>query len=125
MMKRIVIVFVLSMLTMVGCKKPAGPQTTETSDLSAPVRPVSKLMPVESLPETTTTVEPVVDAREPEILVTPTPPPVRTHTVCEGDTLWSVAKKFYGDGRRWKEIAAANGITNESKLPIGKVLRIP
>ena len=124
-MKRIVIFTALAMLASAGCSKPTGPQTTETADLSAPSRPAGKLMPVESLPETTTTVEPVVDTRESATVVTPAPAPVRTYTLCKGDTLWSVAKKFYGDGQRWKEIAQANNIDNPATLRVGQVLQIP
>ena len=124
-MKRIVIVFMLSMLTAAGCKKPAGPKTTETADLSAPARRVNRLMPAATPTETTTVVKTAADTGETETVETPAPAPARTHTIRKGDTLWSVAKKFYGDGKRWKEIAAANDIANESKLPIGKVLRIP
>ncbi|MCK4626348.1 MAG: hypothetical protein KAV00_13605, partial [Phycisphaerae bacterium] len=34
-MKRVVILTALAMLASAGCSKPAGPQTTETADLSA------------------------------------------------------------------------------------------
>ncbi len=124
-MKRIFIITVLAMLASAGCRRSAGPGTVETADVPVPSRPVSKLMPVESLPEITTAVEPIADTREPTPVVTPAPAPVKTHTIRTGETLWSVAKKFYGNGQRWREIAAANDIADESKIPIGKVLRIP
>lgn len=34
-------------------------------------------------------------------------------TVKENDTLWSLAKRYYDDGRRWKDILAANGLTKD------------
>src|SRR5207244_2126543 len=37
------------------------------------------------------------------------PPPPREYVVRAGDSLWRVAAKFYGDGRRWREIAHRNG----------------
>lgn len=46
-------------------------------------------------------------------------------TVKEGTTMWDLAKKYYGDGARWKEIQAANGGVNERKLQIGSTLVIP
>lgn len=46
-------------------------------------------------------------------------------TVTKGTTLWGLAKKYYGDGNRWKEIQAANGGVNERKLRIGSTLVIP
>lgn len=42
-----------------------------------------------------------------------------------GDTLWQMAVNHYGDGRKWKLIANANGITDPKKLPVGVVLKIP
>ena len=30
------------------------------------------------------------------------------HTVERGDDLWSLAERFYGEGREWRKIAAAN-----------------
>lgn len=46
-------------------------------------------------------------------------------TVKKGTTMWDLAKKYYGDGARWKEIQAANGGVNERKLQIGSTLVIP
>lgn len=46
-------------------------------------------------------------------------------TVKENMTLWALAKKYYGDGGRWKEIAQANENVDEKKLKIGMELMIP
>ena len=35
-------------------------------------------------------------------------PSVKTYTLQEGEGLWDVAVKFYGDGYRWVDIAKAN-----------------
>jgi len=48
-----------------------------------------------------------------------------TYTVQRKDTLWSIAMRFYGDGKRWREIAQANGISDPSRLPVGATLVIP
>lgn len=32
----------------------------------------------------------------------------RTYTVVSGDTLWKIAKRFYGDGEQWRKIYHAN-----------------
>lgn len=37
-----------------------------------------------------------------------TPPPAKNHTVARGDSLWAIAKKYYGDGSRYPEIYNAN-----------------
>ncbi len=50
-----------------------------------------------------------------------------SYTVQQGDTLGSIAMKFYGDGRRWRSILAANRdkIDDPKNLQIGTVLVIP
>jgi len=56
----------------------------------------------------------------------PTDPekPKRTHNVSPGDTLSSIAKKFYGSAGRWKDIQRANALKSEVIVP-GQVLTIP
>ena len=48
-----------------------------------------------------------------------------THTVVRGDTLWDLAKKYYGDYYQWTKIQKANGGLNPYTIPIGKKLLIP
>lgn len=48
-----------------------------------------------------------------------------THTVVNGDTLWDLAKKYYGNYYQWTKIQKANGISNPYTVPIGKKLLIP
>jgi len=48
-----------------------------------------------------------------------------TYTVRPGDTLGKIAKKFYGDARRFTLIVSANSIVNPDKLTVGKELAIP
>lgn len=48
----------------------------------------------------------------------------RTYTAAKGDTLWAISTRFYGDGTRWRELAAKNSIADPKKLPIGKVLTL-
>ncbi len=57
----------------------------------------------------------------------PKRPKPRSYTVKSGDTLGSIAKKFYGDGRKWPAIAAANKdiLPDPNKLRVGMKLRIP
>lgn len=50
-----------------------------------------------------------------------------TYTIKKGDTLWALAKKYYGDGRKYTKIYKANRniIKDPSKLTIGWKIRIP
>ena len=51
----------------------------------------------------------------------------KTYTVVKGDCLWNIAKKFYGSGTKYKEIANANSdkITRPNLILPGQVLTIP
>jgi len=48
-----------------------------------------------------------------------------THTVQKGDTLWSIAKDYYGDGREYKKIIDANPGLDAAKMKVGQELIIP
>lgn len=52
-------------------------------------------------------------------------PANKYYTVVKGDTLWSIANKFYGNGSRYPEIAKANNISNPDIIRIGQKLLIP
>lgn len=47
-----------------------------------------------------------------------------TYTIQKGDTLWSIAQRFLGDGSRYKEIMNLNSLTSTTIYP-GQVLNIP
>jgi LysM domain len=50
------------------------------------------------------------------------------HLVQPGDDLWSLAERYYGDGREWRKIAAANPTVltgGPDRLQIGWRLKIP
>ncbi len=49
----------------------------------------------------------------------------KTHTVQSGDTLWGIAKKYYGNGAQYPKIASANSIANPNVISAGQVLSIP
>jgi len=70
-------------------------------------------------------------AAAPEPAPAPEPEPIvvapagRTYTIAKGDTLWSIAKRQYGDGQRWKDIAEANPGINPNKLRVGQQITLP
>ena len=53
---------------------------------------------------------------------------MRRHVVEAGDDLWSLAERYYGDGREWRKIAAANPKVltgGPDRLQVGWRLKIP
>ncbi|MGF6173705.1 5'-nucleotidase C-terminal domain-containing protein [Ensifer sp. 4252] len=47
------------------------------------------------------------------------------HVIAKGDTLWDLAKAFYGDGALWAKISEANGKPAPRHLHVGTELEIP
>ena len=47
------------------------------------------------------------------------------HTVTAGETLWSIAQRYYTSGYNWVDISKANGIKNGNKIAVGQKLTIP
>ncbi len=79
--------------------------------------------------------EPTAVIIEPSETQTPAPAAPRTervdhandHVVQAGDDLWSLAERYYGDGREWRKIAAANPTVltgGPDRLQVGWRLRI-
>lgn len=56
-----------------------------------------------------------------------TAPQAKTYTVKKGDTLWGIAKKYYGDGAKYTRIYDANRdkIKNPNLIYVGQVFTIP
>lgn len=54
-----------------------------------------------------------------------TAPTAQRYTVQEGDTLGSVAQQYYGDPRRFTDIAQASGIQDPNRIEVGQELIIP
>lgn len=43
-----------------------------------------------------------------------------------GDSLWKIAERFFGDGRAWRRLAAANPhVVNPNLIHVGDVLQLP
>jgi nucleoid-associated protein YgaU len=51
----------------------------------------------------------------------------RYHTVVKGDTLYKLARSYYGDQAKWKDVYAANrdSISDPNKIRVGQRLVIP
>ncbi len=48
-----------------------------------------------------------------------------SYTVKPGDTLFTIAQKYYDDGFKYNEIVTANNMPNENSLEVGQSLTIP
>ena len=69
--------------------------------------------------------QPTESAYELASAVTPAQP--RYHNVVKKDTLYALARTYYGDQRRWKDIYEANRatISDPNKIHVGQRLLIP
>ena len=47
------------------------------------------------------------------------------HVVEVGDTLWTVAEKYYDSGYNWVDIASVNELTNPGQIDVDQELLIP
>lgn len=43
-----------------------------------------------------------------KVVTRPAPQPTKQHTIVYGDTLWGLARRYYGNGVQWKKIYNAN-----------------
>lgn len=48
-----------------------------------------------------------------------------SYTVAAGDTLWTIAEKYYKSGYNWVDIAKANNLANADWVAAGQTLTIP
>lgn len=64
-------------------------------------------------------------ARVNEVTAAGAVPAGRTHILKKGDTLWGIAQKYLGAGKRYTEIVTLNGIKNPNRVKVGTVLKIP
>jgi len=92
--------------------KPRTPVTTQPAVSGTPTGRTPVVTPPPR-PDTTT--------RRP----TTRQPAAQKHTVAEGDSLWSIAERYYGDGNLWPQIKTANPGIDENTLKIGQVIVIP
>jgi len=89
----------------------------------APLAPTAHAQPVGPEPERPPPRDQPVPAAE-----TDRAPARRVHVVQPGDDLWSMAERYYGDGREWRRIAQANpGVLSggPDRLQVGWRLVVP
>ena len=87
---------------------------SENASLTAKINTVKEKPVVKEKPSAKTSA-PVVASSEGGTII---------HTVKNGDTFWIIARKYFHDGRKYKQIAKDNGLSVKSKLHKGQKLKI-
>ena len=107
-----------------GTKKTYGvPQSESVTDISAPApapAPVPAAAP-----------QPVAQPVVYDTMTTQTPVSPNgavgsgNYKVKKGDTLYSIARSHYGDGKQWSKIASANPGLRPETLKVGQTIAVP
>jgi len=93
--------------------------------------PARTAAPPPASPAKTTASRPSASTTPPRPTTTQTQtaarPAARRHTVAKGDTLMSIALKYYGNRSKWRDIYAANRnvMKNEGDIRVGMELVLP
>jgi 5'-nucleotidase len=114
-------------VTVPSTTMPASPSATPSdpakSDPAASTPATSApavQTPAASAPVATAPATAAPEAKVSEPAKTPT-----THVVVAGDTLWDLAKTYYGNAKQWRKLVAANRNIKPHHLSVGEKLRIP
>jgi len=99
--------------------KPADTPSAPATSTPAASAPATEA-PATSAPVTTApaTAAPAAEASE-----KPKTPSI--HVIVAGDTLWDLAKTYYGSAKQWHKLLAANRNLKPHHLPVGEKLRVP
>jgi 5'-nucleotidase len=104
--------------TAQSSEPPKTPATT-TPETTAP----AATAPTTTAPAATTTTAPETAAPTAQSSEPPKTP--TTHVTVAGDTLWDLAKTYYGDANEWRKLLAANHNLKPRHLAVGHELTIP
>lgn len=120
MRARTILAVVVSAMVAFGCEQQKRDEVPQV-DLEELVTD----HPVEREPAVVVEREPSAPAEPSE--PAPPAPTQQTYTMKPGDTLYTLARRFYGDGKLWTKIHEANKdkIRDVYDIPIGTVLTIP
>ena len=113
---------VLGGLLVVGCGNKGSnvPSNSGVTDVTSPPAPVFTPSPAPVAPQPVT-----YDTMPPTGGVSGGSVSAGSYTVKKGDTLYSIARNRYGDGKQWQRIAAANPGLRPESLKVGQTITIP
>ncbi len=124
-------------VVLAGCHKPQA-QTAYREDPYTPTYDASEtsksLDALENAPAaaqpTTASDAPAAEPAQTtaaDVPLEPVAPVGRTYIVRKGDTLYALARRFYNDERRWRDIWQANRdkLPDPNRLAVGMTLVIP
>lgn len=114
-------------------EKPAEKPTVATTPTPAPITPPPAASTTAAPAPSAAPASPTPPAATPPAASTqaktaPTPAAAKTpttHVIVAGDTLWDLARTFYGDGADWRKLAAANPHVSPRRLLVGRELQVP
>jgi 5'-nucleotidase len=114
---------------LAGCQNNNGGTSKPAESASSGIRSdVTDIRPMESTTPAAAAYQPAASTPAAETTATPaaaTTAGGNTHVVKHGETLYSIAKASYGDGKQWQKIASANPGVSPSSLKVGQTLVIP
>jgi nucleoid-associated protein YgaU len=101
------------------------PQTSDYYARTAPIEPAPAYESYDPYVADATPTSTYAEPAAPSLAATTQAP--RYHTVVKRDTLYSLARKYYNDQRRWKDIYEANRseISDPNRIYVGQRLVIP
>lgn len=131
-MRRNVLAVMPVLVVLCGCQKPAAEIDIQDQQVGAPTVQTELFM-VDPAADAAADREAVAYDDSPRGMsltgdtVVHSSPESRTHQVTKGDTLYALARHYYDDQRRWKDIYEANRnqLPTPDALRIGQALRIP
>ncbi|MDL2405532.1 5'-nucleotidase C-terminal domain-containing protein [Rhizobium calliandrae] len=97
--------------------------TSQTTAPGATPPATTTTLPTTTAPATTTTAPETTAPASPTSEPPKTPP--TTHVIAAGDTLWDIARTYYGDANGWRRLVTANRNLRPHHLAIGRELKIP
>ena len=112
-------------------QRPTRAAKPESGPAQPATRPAPKPAVAQPKPGVTPPVQPRVKQKPTGALPRPPNRPsptrlgTRRHTVVDGDNLWNLAEKYYGNGALFVLIKNANPDIVPNRLPVGQVIVIP